>query len=185
MNRNSPDYYVETSAEASLSDVRELIAYIRALPHPPTAPNHEPRVQAIITPRFAISCTDDLLSELGNLATSEPDIRIQTHISENPSEVSYTQELFPSAPNYAGVYNMFGLLKHNTILAHAVHLSQDEMDLIKAKDSGISHCPTSNFNLSSGMAPVGVFLDMGIKVIAVICFTSGSLRRFYPFHRSA
>jgi len=180
MNRNSPDYYVETSAEASLSDVRELIAYIRALPQPTTS-NQEPRVQPIITPRFAISCTDNLLSELGNLATAEPGVRIQTHISENPSEVSYTQELFPSAPNYAGVYDMFGLLRHNTILAHAVHLSQDEMDLIKAKDSGISHCPTSNFNLSSGIAPVGVFLDMGIKVIDV---ASGSLRRFYPFHRS-
>src|SRR5260221_13538723 len=115
MNRNSPDYYVETSAEASLSDVRELIAYIRALPQPTTS-NQEARVQPIITPRFAISCTDNLLSELGNLAASEPDIRIQTHISENPSEVSYTQELFPSAPNYAGVYNMFGLLRHNTIL---------------------------------------------------------------------
>lgn len=168
MNRNSPDYYVEPSTEVALSGVRELIAYIRALPQPRAVSNHEPRVQPVITPRFAISCTDYLLTELGDLAASEPTVRIQTHISENPSEVSYTQELFPSAPHYTGVYDMFGLLRHNTILAHAVHLSQDEMDLVRAKDAGISHCPTSNFNLTSGMAPVGVFLDMGIKVIAMI-----------------
>jgi len=62
------------------------------------------------------------------------------------------------------VYDMFGLLRNNTILAHAVHLSQDEMDLIKAREAGISHCPTSNFNLSSGVAPVGKFLDMEMKV---------------------
>jgi guanine deaminase len=72
--------------------------------------------------------------------------------------------LFPSAPSYAGVYDAFGLLKNNTILAHAVHLSQEEIDLIKERDAGISHCPTSNFNLTSGVAPVGVFLDKGIKV---------------------
>jgi guanine deaminase len=185
MNRNSPDYYVETSTEASLSDDRELIAYIRALPQPPTVSNHEPRVQPIITPRFAISCTDDLLSELGSLAASEPDVRIQTHISENPSEVAYTQELFPSAPNYAGVYDMFGLLRHNTILAHAVHLSQDEMELIRAKEAGISHCPTSNFNLSSGIAPVGVFLDMGIKVIGINLMSFGVTQAILAVQRSA
>jgi guanine deaminase len=83
-------------------------------------------------------------------------------------EISYTGELFPAASSYTDVYDIFGLLRNNTILAHAVHLSQDEMKLIKSKDAGISHCPTSNFNLSSGVAPVGVFLDMGIKVICMI-----------------
>jgi len=164
MNRNSPAYYVDSSTEASIADVRELMSHIRTLHPPPIASDHEPLVQPIITPRFAISCTDNLLFELGDLAASEPNVRIQTHISENPSEVSYTAELFPSVSSYAEVYDMFGLLRNNTILAHAVHLSRDEMELIKAKDAGISHCPTSNFNLSSGMAPVGVFLDMGIKV---------------------
>ena len=59
---------------------------------------------------------------------------------------------------------MFGLLRENTILAHAVLLTEDEVKLIKEKGVGISHCPTSNFNLSSGIAPVGYFLDMGVKV---------------------
>jgi len=163
MNRESPSYYIEPSPEASVQATKELISYIKALPST-TASNEEPLVQPIITPRFAISCTDELLTSLGNLATAEPNIRIQTHISENPSEVAYTRSLFPAAPSYAGVYDMFGLLRNNTVLAHAVHLSEGEMDLIKTRQSGISHCPTSNFNLSSGVAPVGVFLDKGIKV---------------------
>lgn len=164
MDRNSPSYYQESSPETSLHSVCELIAYIQALPQLPRTPDHEPLVQPIITPRFAISCSDDLLTGLGKLAASNPNIRIQTHISENLAEIEYTRVLFPSAPSYAGVYDAFCLLKHNTILAHAVHLSGNEMDLIKARDAGISHCPTSNFNLNSGVAPVGVFLDKGIKV---------------------
>src|SRR6266545_7151426 len=131
MNRNSPDHYVEPSSDVSITSVRELISHIRALPHAPIAANHEPRVQPILTPRFAISCTNDLLTDLGKLAFTEPNLRVQTHISENPSEVDFTRSLFPSAPSYAGVYDMFGLLRNNTILAHAVHLSEDEMDLIK------------------------------------------------------
>ena len=167
MNRNSPGYYVEPSSDVSVTSVREFISHIRAFPSGPIVSSHEPRVQPILTPRFAISCTDDLLTDLGKLAFTEPNLRIQTHISENPSEVDFTRSLFPPAPSYAGVYDMFGLLRNNTILAHAVHLSEDEMDLIKARNAGISHCPTSNFNLSSGVAPVGRFLDKGIKVLPV------------------
>jgi len=164
MNRESPPHYIELSSESSVSDTRQLISYIRDLSKTPLCAHHEPLVQPILTPRFAISCTDDLLSSLGEVAASDPSLRIQTHISENKSEVSFTASLFPAANHYAGVYDMFGLLRNNTILAHAVHLTDDEVDLIKARESGISHCPTSNFNLNSGVAPVGVYLDKGIKV---------------------
>ncbi|KAJ3535402.1 hypothetical protein NMY22_g6510 [Coprinellus aureogranulatus] len=101
---------------------------------------------------------------LGEIAKADPKLLIQTHISENPSEVAYTNELFPEAGSYAGVYDQFGLLREGTILAHAVHLTPGEVDLIKQRGAGISHCPTSNFNLRSGIAPVGKFLDKGIKV---------------------
>jgi guanine deaminase len=162
MNRDSPSYYIEPSPESSIAATRDLINYVRTLSAPSS--NQEPLVQPILTPRFAISCTDELLASLGTLASSDPTLRIQTHISENPSEVAYTRELFPAAPHYAGVYDMFGLLKHNTILAHAVHLTEDEVNLVKERNAGISHCPTSNFNLSSGIAPIGHYLDKGIKV---------------------
>ncbi|KAF8197529.1 hypothetical protein BJ912DRAFT_953724 [Pholiota molesta] len=115
----------------------------------------EPSVNA------SVAATQDLITYI---PASDPTIRIQTHIAENLAEVEYTKSLFPSAPHYAGVYDKFGLLRNNTILAHAVHLSEEETDLIKARETGISHCPTSNFNLNSGVAPIGAYLDKGIKV---------------------
>jgi len=165
MNRGDSGSYVEVSTKTSVEDTRHLISHIHRLSGTPHA-NYEPLVQPILTPRFAISCTDDLLCELGKIAGCHPNLRIQTHISENKKEVKKVAELFPRAPNYASVYDEFGLLRNNTILGHAVHLKDEEMDLIKERDAGISHCPTSNFNLNSGIAPVGVFLDKGIKVRA-------------------
>ncbi|KAL0946720.1 hypothetical protein HGRIS_012903 [Hohenbuehelia grisea] len=161
MNRNSPDYYVEPSPEASIDATLDLIKHIRSLAPSTSSP---PLVQPILTPRFAISCTDELMEKLQKVAAADPSLAIQTHISENRSEIEFTLELFPSSKSYAGVYDRYGLLRDNTILAHAVHLSDEEKELVKTRDSGISHCPTSNFNLSSGVAPVGDLLDRGIKV---------------------
>ncbi|PBK97077.1 guanine deaminase [Armillaria gallica] len=138
-----------------------LIAHVRSLNFDH---EQEPLVQPTLTPRFAISCSSPLLASLGKLASSDASLRIQTHISENRSEIEFTKQLFPERTSYADVYDYFGLLRSNTILAHAVHLEPREMDLIAQRKAGISHCPTSNFNLSSGVAPVGEFLDRGIKV---------------------
>lgn len=104
------------------------------------------------------------MTSLGKMAASDPTLRIQTHISENPSEIAFTKDLYPNSVTYAAVYDDHGLLRENTVLAHAVHLGEAEIELIKEKKSGISHCPTSNFHLSSGVAPVGEYLDHGIKV---------------------
>jgi guanine deaminase len=107
------------------------------------------------------------MTELGSLAASDPHLVIQTHISENQKEVEETKSLFTDIGKdvtYAGIYEHYGLLRENTILAHAVHLTDGELDIVKKCNSGISHCPTSNFNLTSGVARVGVMLEKGIKV---------------------
>lgn len=158
MDRNASETYQEPSAQQSLADTRTLINYIKSLS--PTSP----LVHPILTPRFAITCSSPLLAGLGEIAAEDRELAIQTHISENAAEIAFTKELFPDAPHYTGVYDGFGLLKRKTILAHGVHLAEDELELIKDKDAGISHCPTSNFNIRSGMANVGVMLDKGIKV---------------------
>ncbi|KAH9952315.1 hypothetical protein BGW80DRAFT_1440798 [Lactifluus volemus] len=101
---------------------------------------HEP----ILTPRFAISCTGPLLSQLGTMARADPTLPIQTHISETRTR--------------------YGLLCHHTILAHAIHLEEQEIALIKKRDAGVNHCPTSNFNLRSGVCAVGNLIDRRIKV---------------------
>ena len=161
MDRNGSPTYVESSCSSSVADTRSLLAYIQSLSKLPTS---TPLVNPIITPRFAISCTDELLSELGKLAREHPGILIQTHISENASEIAYTRQLFPNAPHYAGVYDTHGLLREGTVLGHACHLTEEEVKLVKERNAGIAHCPTSNFNIRSGMANVGKYLDQGIKV---------------------
>jgi len=154
--------YIEPSAEVSVSTTKTLISHIKQLPsHSHSA---EPLVQPILTPRFAISCTPGLLKSLGEVAASDPNLRIQTHVSENPDEVTFTKSLFPECTSYTGVYDASGLLRANTILAHGVHLNNEEIALIAERKAGISHCPTSNFNLNSGVAPIGLYLDRGIKV---------------------
>jgi len=185
MDRECPHYYVERTEE-SVPNTIELMEYIRSLSpakgmfpsaaikpsesHTRTSTDGSPYIYPILTPRFAISTTNELMEVVGELAVSDPSLAIQTHISENPSEVAYTKVLFahlskPEKPiTYAGVYDHYHLLRHNTVLAHAVHLTEEELELIKERRSGISHCPTSNFNLTSGVAKVGVMLDKGIKV---------------------
>jgi guanine deaminase len=172
MDRECPDDYVESSAEASITETKELISYIRSLHQTTNSISSHPLVQPILTPRFAIACTPELLSSIGELASSDPTLHIQAHISENKAEIAYTKKLFPEAPHYAGVYDSFGLLRSNTVLAHAVHLEAAEVELIAQRRAGISHCPTSNFNLSSGVAPIGVYLDQGVKVSRNISFVA-------------
>ncbi|KAK2466696.1 hypothetical protein APHAL10511_000954 [Amanita phalloides] len=158
------DDYIEPDTQRSIETTVKLIKHIRSLPPQTTGTGPEPLVKPILTPRFALSCTDDLLAGLGELALRDPSLNIQTHISENLKEVEDTLKAFPYACNYADVYNIFKLLRHNTILAHGVHLTDDELMLIKEKDAGISHCPVSNYNLRSGVAQIGKYLDRGIKV---------------------
>lgn len=191
MDRNSSDDYVEPTASDSINATRALISHIRALPQPRL-------VEPVLTPRFAISCSDHLLSALGDMARTDPSLPIQTHISENRNEVRNTLKLFPTATSYADVYDKYGLLGPRTVLAHAVHLEEDEVALVKKRNAGVSHCPTSNFNLRSGVCPVGKFIDRGIKVIhfsvrllITECISSDAitdrpwyrcLRRFLSFH---
>ncbi|CAE6447905.1 unnamed protein product [Rhizoctonia solani] len=118
MNRNSGSYQEDSTAQ-SIERTRKLISSIRAL-----SPS-SPLVHPVLTPRFAISCTTDLLHALGDLAKQDPTLAIQTHISENLSEIEFTRELFPEASSYADVYKRAGLLTDRTILAHAVGLGTD------------------------------------------------------------
>jgi len=160
MDWNCPGYYIEKTPEASMCDTIKLIDHIRTLPRSCAG---ETLVHPIITPRFALSCSDKLLTDLGTLAASLPHVSIQTHISENRREVEDAVRRF-GTDSYAAIYDKFGLLRNNTILGHGVWLTRKEMKLIAKRGAGVAHCPTSNFYLGSGMARVGLLLDHGIKV---------------------
>lgn len=158
MNQNSPDFLVETT-ESSVRDTRAFVEYVKEV----NTGNNSPLVTPIITPRFAISCDSELLTELGKLA-AEYDLPIQSHLCENLNEIGFTMSLFPNSVNYTSVYADHGLLNDRTIMAHCVHMKDEELDLMKEKNAGISHCANSNFNLKSGMADVRKMLNKDIKV---------------------
>ncbi|KAG1754407.1 hypothetical protein EDB19DRAFT_1823727 [Suillus lakei] len=160
MNWNCPPNYIEPSVKESVDTTLALFKYIEELPK---AACGEPLLHPILTPRFAISCTEELLRHLSEIARKNPKLAIQTHISENKAEIELTKSLFKT-DSYAEAYDKFHLLRDNTVLAHAVHLTEGEMVLIAKRGSGVAHCPTSNFYLSSGMARVGMLLDHGVKV---------------------
>ncbi|KAG0705067.1 hypothetical protein DFH29DRAFT_908642, partial [Suillus ampliporus] len=160
MNQNCPPNYIEPSVKESVDTTLKLFKHIEQLPRTACG---EPLVHPILTPRFAISCTEELLTNLSQIAKENPKLAIQTHISENKAEIELTKSLFKTN-SYAETYDKFHLLRDNTVLAHGVHLTEDEMVLIAKRGSGVSHCPTSNFYLSSGMARVGMLLDHGVKV---------------------
>lgn len=153
----NPDYYRDYSSASAIDDTRATITHIEHID-----PKHD-LLTPIITPRFAVSCTPTLLSELGKLSY-ETSLPIQTHISENPDEVALVASLFPDQSSYAEVYDAHGLLTSRTVLAHAVHLTADERSLISKRCSKVSHCPVSNSCISSGLCPVRELLNSGIEV---------------------
>ncbi|CAG8504877.1 4577_t:CDS:2 [Diversispora eburnea] len=120
-------------------------------------------ITPVITPRFAISCTSELLFSLSKLA-QEYDLPIQSHLSENKDEIKFVKSLFPNLKDYTSVYEHHNLLNQKTIMAHGIYLSSYERNLIKKLKVGISHCPNSNFSLSSGICNVRKLLNDNIKV---------------------
>ena len=151
MDRNSPDSLVEDTDE-SIASTRSFIERSSAYSS----------IRPIITPRFIPSCSDRLLKELGRIA-SGLSIPIQSHLDENRSEIEWVASLCPWARDYASAYDSFSLLTDRTIMAHCVWMTDDEIDLLKARGTYIAHSPTSNLNLSSGIAPVRRFMDRGIN----------------------
>lgn len=102
------------------------------------------------------------MKELAQLARKDS-LHIQTHISESVSEIEFACSLFQK-DSYTAIYDEAGLLTDKCVLAHGVHLSDDELRLIKARGSSISHCPTSNTNLRSGLCDVKRAMSYGIAV---------------------
>ncbi|OTB06236.1 hypothetical protein M426DRAFT_55409 [Hypoxylon sp. CI-4A] len=157
MDNLGPDYYLDESAAQSLSATRETISHIRSIDADYTL------ISPILTPRFAPACTPEAMTALGALH-KETNLPIQTHISENTAELDLVKDMFPRCPHYAGVYDAFDLLTPKTILAHAIHLSDAEADLVAARRAKVSHCPCSNSALTSGEARVRWLLEKNIDV---------------------
>ncbi|KAF4846508.1 putative guanine deaminase [Colletotrichum siamense] len=152
-----PEYYKDADAADSLRKTRETIAHLRRID-----PGFE-LVAPVLTPRFAPSCSEEAMRGLSALQ-KELDVLVQTHISENQSEIELVAELFPQSESYTDVYDGMGLLGEKTVLAHAIHLSEAEAATIAARGAKVSHCPCSNSSITSGAARVRWLWDKGIEV---------------------
>ena len=162
MNRNCPDAlcedvdaYVEGQESLIAEATSSLFTLHSSLP---------PLIRPIITPRFVPSCTPELLKACGELA-GKYQLPVQSHLSENVSEIAWVAELEPESENYGDAYNRYGLFGQTpTIMAHCVWTHGKELELMKRNGVMVAHCPTSNFNIASGMAPIRTFLDEGVPI---------------------
>lgn len=120
-------------------------------------------VKPILTPRFTPSCTDGLMDFLGKLA-AERGLPVQSHLSENTGEIAWVKELHPDCAQYWETYAKYGLWNDRTLMAHCVW--SDQRERAAMRDAGVTavHCADSNQNLCSGVAPVRVMLNEGLKV---------------------
>jgi len=157
MDRNGGENLQEQSAEASIKATEDWLMAIDG--------RYE-NTMPILTPRFVPSCSDELLNMIGKLANSR-NLRIQSHLSENKSEIAWVRELVPNSTSYANAYELFGNMgtaERPTIMAHCVYSGEEEMEILKKHGAYIAHCADSNMNLTSGIAPVRRFLDAGINI---------------------
>lgn len=157
MDRNGAPELEEKSAEDSAKDTIAWIEetkgrYLRTFP--------------IITPRFIPSCTDELMTRLGEIQ-KDYQLKAQSHLSENLGEIAWVKDLCPNTSCYGEAYDQFGLFGGEncpTIMAHCVWSPENEQELMKKNGVFIAHCPNSNINLASGIAPIRKYMEDNQKV---------------------
>jgi guanine deaminase len=121
------------------------------------------RLRYAFTPRFAVSCTADMLRESASLA-EHYGATWQTHLSEDAREIATVAEHFPEAADYLDVYDRAGGLGRKALFAHSIHLSEREIARMVETDSAVAHCPVSNMFIRSGVMPIARYLDEGLRV---------------------
>lgn len=152
MDRNCPEMLRNTVDEV-VAGTERLSAHVA----------HYPLVKAIVTPRFVPSCSSDMLRAMGAQAAKE-ELMIQSHLCETPNEIRWVKELEPTAASYSDVYHSYGLMNDRTLMAHCVYPSERDIELLRQTGAMVVHCPSSNCNLGSGIAPVRQLLEKGIDV---------------------
>lgn len=144
MDRNAPDFLMDT-AESSYQDSKALIQKW----------HKNGRLLYAVTPRFAVTSTDEQLRLAGHLLGEFPDVYLHTHLSENVDEVALVAKLFPHTKGYLDAYDQAGLVRPRSVFAHGVQLTDQEFQRLSQAKAAISFCPTSNLFLGSGLFNLG------------------------------
>ena len=122
------------------------------------------RLSYAITPRFAVTSSEDQLAEAGRLASEYPDVYVHTHLAEDDDEVELIAKQFPWSASYLDVYEHFGLVRERSVFAHCLHLDDRDRKTLSEHGGAIAFCPTSNLFLGSGLFDLRSANDKGIRV---------------------
>ena len=125
----------------------------------------------ILTPRFIPCCTDKLMEELREIQMAYG-IPVQSHLSESKSEIDFVKFLRPDNAFYGDSYNEYDMFGKNddintdvkTVMAHCVWSTDEEVELMRKNGVFVAHCPASNMNLTSGIAPIRKYLDKDLNI---------------------
>jgi guanine deaminase len=140
MDRNARDDLQDT-AESGYEQSKALISRWHGVG----------RLTYVVTPRFAVTSSPAQLEAAGALWREHPTTLMQTHLSENLAEIGWVEDLHPGPPDYLGIYEKYGLLGPGANFGHAIHLTPREAARLRETGSGLSHCPTSNLFIGSGL----------------------------------
>ena len=154
MDRNAPDYLREPDAASAAAETE---AWLRA------AIGRHTHTFPILTPRFIPSCTPALLEALSAIRAKYR-LPVQSHLDEQPEEVDWVLQLCPGSRSYADEYDRYGFLENSSVMAHCIYMTEEETALLKRRGTFIAHCPGSNANVRSGIAPARRYLDQGLHV---------------------
>ncbi len=153
MDRNSPNYLLENTNQS----ISETILWLNE------CEGRYENIHPMITPRFTPSCTDELMQSLGEIAYKRG-LLVQSHLSENLDEIAWVKALCPNCSSYWETYERFGLFGNKTVMAHCVYSDEDERKAILKNGVWVAHCPDSNINIASGIAPIRRMLKEGLHV---------------------
>lgn len=153
MDQNGPDALLQ-GTETALKESEELIDRYDGTAHG--------RIRYAITPRFAISCSEECLRGVRELADGYEDVVIHSHSSENQNEIASVEE-------ETGMRNIHwlhevGLTGEDVVLAHGVWTDEAERQRLEDTGTNVVYCPSSNMKLASGVAPITDYLERGINV---------------------
>ena len=162
MDREASEALTEESAEIS---AYTTLGWINAVK------DEFKNTKPILTPRFIPCCTDKLMEELREIQMAYG-IPVQSHLSESKGEIEFVKFLRPDNSFYGDVYNEYDLFGKNdaidtdvkTVMAHCVWSTEEEALLMRKNGVFVAHCPASNMNLTSGIAPIRKYLDLGLNI---------------------
>ncbi|HLU07939.1 MAG TPA: guanine deaminase, partial [Woeseiaceae bacterium] len=122
------------------------------------------RLSYAVTPRFAITSSEEQLREAGRLLQEYPDVYLHTHLAENEEEVAQVARQFPWSSSYLDVYERFGLVRERSVFAHCIHMHDDDRKLMARKGAAMAFCPSSNLFLGSGLFDLAAARRCGVRV---------------------